>query len=117
MKNFALLCLNSAILLFVCSCQSPNGGNSPSGNTDTVYTLRGRIEGLDSGWVYLLHRESEPRKTDSAPVQKGQFMFTGKADTPELCFLGVMEGGEVAYKKAVFLQNGTLTVAGKKNSL
>ena len=117
MKNFTLLCLNSAILLFLFSCQSPNGGKSQSGAADTVYTFNGKIEGLDSGMVYLLHQESDPRKTDSAPVQKGQFAFTGKAPVPELCLLGTMQGGEIAYRKAVFLQNGTLTLTGKKDSL
>jgi peroxiredoxin len=117
MKNFALMALGSAMLLFNFSCQSPNSGKSQSGTADTAYTLSGKINGLDSGWVYLLHQQADPRGTDSVPVQKGRFVFTGKADTPELCFLGIMQGGEVNYRKAVFLQNGTLTVAGNKDSL
>jgi peroxiredoxin len=38
---------------------------------DSTYTLRGKITGLDSGWVFLYHPEDGP--TDSTTISQGQF--------------------------------------------
>jgi hypothetical protein len=51
---------------------------------DSGYTLTGKIEGLNTGWIYLLHRQSEKSHIDSVPMvpmNKGAFVFSGRADT------------------------------------
>ena len=51
--------------------------------TDSSYAIIGKVTGQDSGWIYLIHRQTG--KTDSAALDHGFFKFNGKADTAEIC--------------------------------
>jgi peroxiredoxin len=115
MKNITILSLSIVILLSFFGCQSPNGGKT--GTTDSTFTLSGSINGLDSGWIFLIRRQANPSVTDSVPIHNGRFVFTGKAPSPELCLLGIIKNGEWQFRQSIFLQNGTLTFTGKKDSL
>ena len=83
---------------------------------DSTYTLSGNIEGLDAGWVWLLHPQADGRQ-DSVRVNKGAFVFSGQVAEPEHCRLGIVgkEGGK-EFTLEFFLQPGTLRVNAKKNS-
>jgi len=113
---FLLACL---LILSIISCQGPGGGKGSEIHTDTAYMLTGRITGLDSGWVFLLHRQSEgeTNKTDSAMIRNGVFIFTGRAASPEFVNLGIFQDGNKQYRTGFFLQNGTLDLKAKKDSL
>jgi thiol-disulfide isomerase/thioredoxin len=105
-----------AIIAF--GCQSHGSGKSGPGASDSAYTLTGKIEGVDSGWIYLLHRQSEgDNNMDSARINAGKFLFTGRAATPEFCNLGLLQEGGKAFQYGFFLQNGTLNLTGNKDSL
>ena len=51
------------------------------------YTIRGKIAGLDNPYVYLLRYTGEVEVIDSAKVTKGDFVFKGKAEQPEVVYL------------------------------
>jgi peroxiredoxin len=98
-------------------CQSPDAGKSGPTTADSTYTITGKIEGLDSGWVYLRHRQSADELTDSALVKKGQFVLSGRSTVPEFANFGFLRDGNREYHAGFFLEHGALTFAGKKDSL
>ena len=80
------------------------------------YTLTGVIEGLDKGWIYLLHGGAVTR-TDSARLEKGKFSFSGTIAAPEFCQLNCIGPNGTSYHgPAFFLANGRSVVAGNKNA-
>jgi peroxiredoxin/nitrogen fixation protein len=95
MKKIAFILLIGAILA---SC---------AGKKDK-YTISGKINGVDSGMVYLQKFDvSQWVKLDSAKLEKGKFTFKGKADMPEMWI--------VSYKQKqifvpVFVENGKINV-------
>jgi len=72
--------------LSVCLAACNNGNNQkavPGG-----FVINGTINGMDSGWVYLLHNDSTPAaSTDSAKVKNHAFSFTGKVKEPTMYYL------------------------------
>jgi len=80
------------------------------------YTLTGVIEGLDKGWVYLLHGGALTR-TDSARLEKGKFAFSGTIAAPEFCQLSCIGPNGMPYHgPAFFLAGGRSVVAGRKDA-
>jgi hypothetical protein len=110
--SIGLWCL--ALLSF--SCQSPQHAKSAT-TADSTYTLTGKIKGFDTGWIFLAHRETPDRKTDSVRIINGQFVFTGKAVAPEFCNIGALREGKKDFYFGFFLQNGILAFNGDKDSL
>ncbi|HZE85995.1 MAG TPA: TlpA disulfide reductase family protein [Puia sp.] len=98
-------------------CQSPDTGRGGAAGTDSTYVLTGKIEGIDTGWVYMRHRQSEEKITDSARIKKGEFVLTGRAAEPEFCNIGLLEGGKKDFYAGLFLQHGALALNAKKDSL
>jgi peroxiredoxin len=117
MKNFIYGFLGCAALFSTPACQSPNSGKSQVTTTDSTYSITGNIAGLDSGWVFLLHRQANPQVADSALVTKGNFVLTGKATVPEFVLLGISREGNKEFRKGAFIQHGALTLQGKKDSM
>jgi peroxiredoxin len=108
-----------SILCYVAmiSCQQPGSNKVYAVAKDSVYTITGKIDGIDSGWVYLLHRQSAAEAPDSAQVTNGYFNFRGKATVPEFCLLGITNNGNKEYRLGFFLENGQLHISGKKDSV
>ncbi len=77
---------------------------------DTAYAIIGKVTGLDSGWIYIIHGQTG--KTDSAALDHGFFKFSGKADTAELCRVSLQD-----HAKSFFLENGKISMLIKKDSL
>lgn len=78
------------------------------------YTLKGKITGIDSGMIYLSAIDEQEGTTDSVPVKNGAFTFTGTVPEPLLYMLkpaGAKAG------KIFFLESGSTTVEGTKDSL
>jgi peroxiredoxin len=84
---------------------------------DAGYTLTGAIDGLDSGWVYLLNREQTPTAPDSALIINGSFLFQGVLPEPTLYWLGVSNNGNKEYRLGFFLDNGQIHISGKHDSI
>src|ERR1700733_8553053 len=89
MKNLssiiAIGCLLVASLLFFISGCHTGSEKAADAVSDSTYILTGEIEGLDSGWVYLQHEQTEQGDIDSVRADKSRFVFTGRAAAPEFC--------------------------------
>ena len=73
------------------------------------YTIRGKIAGLDNPYVYLLRYTGEVEVIDSAKVTKGDFVFKGKAEQPEVVYLSTDKQQPFVH---FFLENGRINVDG-----
>ena len=73
------------------------------------YTIRGKIAGLDTPYVYLLRFTGQAEVIDSAKVTKEGFVFRGKAETPEMVYLSTDRQQPFA---RFFLENGRIEVDG-----
>ncbi len=105
----------SCAALFFSACNSSGSGKGEHAEKDTSYIILGKITGLDTGTVYLVHRDFVS-KTDSTRLDRGFFTFKGKADSVEHCYV-IQKNGEKQFVKGFFLQNGKLTVLAKKDSM
>jgi peroxiredoxin len=103
--------------IFIIACQQPGSKKSAAANTDSTYTITGKIDGLDSGWVYLMDRQVNAETPDSAMVISGSFTFKGKAATPQYCYIGIPNNGHKEYRLGFFVDNGQIHIAGKKDSV
>lgn len=99
------------------ACQNHSTKFIESKPNDSTYTIVGKVHGLDSGWVYLLHNQSDPSITDSAKIDSGFFVFKGKASVPEHCLLGISNNGNKEFRLGFFVQNGQIKITAKKDSL
>ncbi|MBN9379818.1 MAG: AhpC/TSA family protein [Chitinophagaceae bacterium] len=87
-----------------------------AGPSDSAYTLKGKIEGMSKGWVYLYHKQTD--KIDSVQIKDGHFIFKGFAAQPEYCFFGTPgPDNQRDLPLEFFLQHGELTLTAKKDSL
>ncbi|MDP4147831.1 MAG: TlpA disulfide reductase family protein [Bacteroidota bacterium] len=109
--------LTILFFLAVFSCQSPGTGGPGQAAPDSTYTLSGKIDGVDTGWAYLRHRQLEGSTIDSARIEKGMFVFTGRAPEPEFCNFGILEKGDKEFHFGFFLQNGKLELTANTDSL
>jgi peroxiredoxin len=97
-------------LFLLASCHSNDQSHSAGEKKDTAYAIIGKITGLDTGWIYLFHRQNG--KVDSTVLDHGYFKFSGKADTAELCRISLND-----HAKSFFLENGKISMLIKKDSL
>jgi peroxiredoxin len=93
-----------------CACHSSESNNTAPEKTDSSYAIIGKVTGLDSGMIYILHRQTGA--VDSTALDHGYFKFSGKADTAELCRISL--GDEM---KSFFLENGKISMLIKKDSV
>ena len=63
-----------------------NGGNNMVTNPGG-FAINGTINGMDTGWVYFGHSDSNGFKKDSVHVKGHQFVYTGKVGEPSLYYV------------------------------
>ncbi|GAA0551143.1 TlpA disulfide reductase family protein [Chitinophaga japonensis] len=78
------------------------------------YTLNGKLEGMDSGVIYLSRADNNSVAPDSAIIQDGAFSFTGSIREP---LLYLLKPSGAKYGKIFYLESGLTTFAGHKDSL
>jgi peroxiredoxin len=79
------------------------------------FLIKGTIEGVDKGKVYLQKIvEGQPQGLDTAEVVDGKFTFKGKLEVPDMRILRLNERD---YFAQFFLDNSTVTIKAKKDSL
>jgi thiol-disulfide isomerase/thioredoxin len=80
------------------------------------YTINGTIDNKDIKQVYLQVSKDgkRPSNIDTAAVVDGKFIFTGKADKPEIAFLAIDKNPQ---KARFFLENANLKLTVYKDSL
>jgi Peroxiredoxin len=97
-----------AILVFALaafSCQSAKD----------EYSIKGSIDGLDKGKVYLQKIvNGQPKTVDSTDISGGKFSFKGKVEVPDF---RVLRLNDREYFAQFFLDNANISVAVKKDSL
>jgi peroxiredoxin len=104
-------------VFFLAACHSSESNKDQHIQKYDSFAIIGKITGQDTGTVYIQHRQSDIRKTDSARLDHGYFTFSGRADGVEYCLLGIEKNGDVEYRKGFFLENGKLSMLIKKDSL
>jgi peroxiredoxin len=114
MKYFPFFAAMTATV-FLLSCQSGSQQKTKPA-ADSTFLITGKIVGLDSGWVYLLHNGAD-QYTDSAKIDSGFFSFKGKATGPEFCLLGITNNGHTEYRLGFFLENAQINITGIKDSV
>jgi len=113
--RYLLVVIGCCLIVF--ACQQPGAKKTSGSSKDSSYSITGKIEGLDSGWVYLLHRQSDSETPDSARITNGSFTFSGNSSAPEYCLLGIPNNGQRQFRLSFFVEAGHLTITGKKDSL
>ena len=93
----------AVLILFISACQ--NGDRKKTAGGGSHYAIIGKITGLDSGWIFLSHDESQDR-VDSARIDRGYFTFAGSTDTAESCSLKIEHAGKTSYPGNFFLDKG-----------
>jgi peroxiredoxin len=79
------------------------------------YSIKGSIAGVETGKVYLLKLVGEqPQSIDTADIVGGKFTFKGKMETPDIRLLRL---NDQDYFAQFFLDNASITVTAKKDSL
>ncbi len=73
------------------------------------YTIKGHIKGVDTGWAYIRHRQRTG--TDSGKIVSGNFIISGKVESPEFCSFGLSIRGIKDYYLGLFLEPGNLTLS------
>src|SRR5450432_3516598 len=92
---------NSIFICFASLCLFQNCENENS----LPYRLSGKIKGIDSGWIYVKHRQM--MRIDSAEIKGGEFTITGESGTPEFCNIGTGSRGKREFYFGFFLQADT----------
>jgi peroxiredoxin len=101
--------------LFFAACHSSESDKGQHVQKSDSFAIIGKITGLDTGTVYILHRQSD--ETDSVRLDHGYFTYKGKADSVEFCNLGLKKAGDIQYRNGFFLENGKISMLLKIDSL
>jgi thiol-disulfide isomerase/thioredoxin len=102
--------LLSISLFYLSACHGNESRNRPKEKPDDSYAIIGKVTGLDTGFIYIIHRQTG--KIDSAALDHGFFKFNGKADTAELCRISLND-----HAKSFFLENGKISMLIKNDSV
>lgn len=100
--------LSLSILMVLAACnQNPEG-----------FTIEGTLTGeIENGTKVFLRKQGENRQpidVDTTEVQDGKFVFTGKADSPEINYIFV---DQLQGYTAVVIENGEIEFSAQKDSL
>jgi peroxiredoxin len=109
MKNI----IPSVLLLsmfYLFGCRGNDSSNTQAARAESSYAIIGKVSGQDTGWIYLVHRQTG--NVDSTKLDHGYFKFGGKADTAEFCRISLNDKA-----KSFFLENGKISMLIKKDSL
>lgn len=105
MKNTLLFLITLAMLA---SCNS-----KPKGYTITG-TLTGEVADGTNVYLKKINENNQPIAIDTAKIDMGKFVFTGKSDLPEMHYIFV---DQLLGYTAVILENGEIELSAQKDSL
>jgi peroxiredoxin len=109
MKSISVI-ITAIGLLFLIACHNNEGAGTKTVKPDTSYQIIGKVTGLDTGWIYIVHRQTG--QIDSTLLDHGFFKFNGKAVTAELCRISLNDQA-----KSFLLENGKISMLIKKDSV
>ncbi|WP_430908007.1 redoxin domain-containing protein [Maribacter sp. 2-571] len=105
MKKLAIF---GGALLMLAACDSAPEGYTINGS------IRGEVANGTAVYLKALGENSQPVDIDTATVENGKFVFTGKADVPEMHYLFFDKLGG---NSALIIENGEIEWSGQKDSL
>ena len=82
-------------LIMICSCTSHTNKELKK------FTLRGNIDGQDTGMIVLIYFPDTIRIIDTVKIQNGQFKFTGKIYDP---LIADLDGGNDLNRLTLYLE-------------
>ncbi len=103
------------LVLLAAWSTSCSPGREDKAAVDTTYRVTVTLSDLDSGALVMSYREGDQWKKDSAQGVHGHFEFKGKAPVTRKAYIRVL--GERGPSLALYLENGAIAVATKKDSL
>jgi len=104
----------ATLLAFACINATAHPQTPPI-TTEPDYTLTGTITGMETGWVYLQHIQTE--KIDSVKISAGKFIFSGVVGDPEYCRLGIRGKTRREFRVGFFLEKGALKLEANKEMM
>jgi peroxiredoxin len=104
------------MVIAVSGCKQNSSGKNDY-SSDSTFTLTGSITGFDSGWVYLLRRDTLKETPDSVRVNHGAFTYSGHASSPQFYLLGIPNGTEKEYRLGFFIEGGKINIHGNLDSI
>jgi peroxiredoxin len=108
-KVFLMACIASLLLLTSCGEQTQSNAEG--------YTIETTINGIPDGvraFLKVPNEKGQPMPKDTAIVQNGKFIFTGKTEYPQLGFIYI-NGAEGNIN--LLIENANVKVAAHKDSL
>ncbi len=115
MKNYLIAAI-AGTTAFFCSCTN-NSSNESVTKKDTMYSIKGIIKGMDSGWVMIDFMKGDKYGTDSAKVEKGAFVLTGSTGYPQDAYLRIKDDPNPDNGGDFFLEDADITFSAFKDSL
>lgn len=108
MKRLSIFTILLSLLVFSCKDKTASSGGS--------YTLKGKITGIDSGFIYLYDVQNGEADPDTAVLSNGGFEFKGSVEEPRFMFLSL---GETVPNQPLgfFLEGGNIVVDANVDSL
>jgi peroxiredoxin len=111
MKKIVLAAIAFGFLVTACH-YTPKNAN-PGG-----FTIVGHVKGMDSGWIYFAHTDSNGYVQDSAHIKGYQFTYMGKVAEPSLYYFWLKhEGDDMARRADFFVEDTVIEMKVDKDSL
>lgn len=117
MQKMSLLVLLCAIGFGACKTGDKKTADG-TGAKDSSFVITGKIQGADSGWVYIYNIQNEQGKPDSAKLNQGSFELKGRASEPYFAVLTLGElSGPRQQPLGFFVEAGKINIATSRDSL
>lgn len=114
-RLFKAIALVMPIAFAMQSCNDNNGQDSSSENTNTGYTLNGKIDNPGYDSVYLYKRtKTDWMMIDSIKITGDSFSFKGILEMPEMLYLKLSGTDD---KLAFFAENSKITIDIQSDSI
>lgn len=118
MQKLSLFILLGAVGFFACNTDGKKTDKASGSTTDSSYTINGKIQGLDSGWIYLYNVQNEEGKPDSALIKQGNFEFKGSTAEPYFAVLTLGQfNGPRQQPLGFFVEAGKIDIKVSRDSL
>lgn len=108
----------AALLTGFLACNNKNSKPANVDPGDSVYTIKGKIIGTDSGSVYLYNAEKDGNPSDTARLNGGNFEFTGIVREPQLARITIAgKESDMQRPLYIYLEPGVITIEASADSL
>jgi peroxiredoxin len=108
----------NVIIALACSVVAIACHNAPKNTNPGGFIIEGTVKGMDTGWIYFGHNDSNGFVSDSAHIKGGQFTFTGKVSESAEFFLWLkLVNGKMVDPFDFFVEDTLMQMNVNKDSL